>query len=198
MPKIHVATSREIGQMCKMWAKMNYYRLVPMEECDIFISVLYDRIIPESYIKEHKCFNFHPGILPEYRGAGAYSWVIINGERETGVTLHEIDKDIDTGPIIEIRRFPVTEKSTAGSLFKTAEDTIMQMFKEWLPRLITGEYETTPQSGGAIYYRNQLERAKDLTRFIRAFTFPGKENAYFINNVGNKVHIDYESPPSRD
>lgn len=189
--KIHIATSREIGGRCIWWAKASGYELSSMEDCDIFVSVMYDKLIPDSYIKTRPCFNFHPGILPWYRGAGAYSWAIMNGEIEAGVTLHEIDKDIDHGRVISIERFPITNKDTAETLFTKAEKTLFDMFQLWLPRLVDGKYESQSQVKGRIYYRKDLNEAKDLTRFARAFSFKGKDNAFYINNLGEKVEIRY-------
>ena len=190
--KLHVATSRPVGERCFSWAKMHGFQMVPMRDCEIFVSVMYDRIVQEDFIAGRKCFNFHPGILPEYRGAGAYSWAILNGERETGVTLHEIDRDIDHGPIIEVRKFPVMPDSTASSLFRQAEKVMVLMFRHWLPKLIAGEYATAPQdeANAGIYYRKELERAKNITRIVRAFHFPGKESAYYFNSEGKKTYIE--------
>ena len=184
---LHIATSRDIGRRCIEWAEEEI-ELVSMDKCDVFVSVLYDKIIAEDFIQKRKCFNFHPGILPWYRGAGAYSWAIINGELETGVTLHEIDKSIDTGPVIEIRRFPISKLDTAESLFRKSESTIYEMFLEWLPKLLTGAYKTFEQEAGRTYYRKDLEKARDLTRFIRAFTFKDKPRAYYINE-GLKIYL---------
>lgn len=189
--KVCIETSRDIGHRCIAHAVSQGLELVPMDECDVFISVLYERLLKEPDLRGRRCYNFHPGILPWYRGAGAYSWVLINGEFEAGVTLHEIDRDIDHGPVIDIQRFAITPQDTAGSLFARAEDLIFDMFVQWLPRLIAGDISTTEQVQGRIYYRKDLDRAKDLTRFVRAFTFEGKENAYYINRAGQKIYIEY-------
>lgn len=186
--KLYLATSRPIGEQCKKIAQGMGYELTDMESCDVFISVLYDKLIPEDYIKSRPCFNFHPGILPWYRGSGAYSWAIINGEFETGVTLHEIDKDIDHGDVIDIQRFAIQPTDTAQILFSKAEITILQMFKRWLDHLVKKEYKPIQQESGRIYYRKDLEKAKDLTRFVRAFTFEGKERAFYINQ-GTKNYL---------
>ena len=192
MYKIHIATSRPIGYKCIKWAIQQGYELVDMKDADIFVSVMYDAVIPEDYINQRKCYNFHPGVLPWYRGAGAYSWVIINGEFETGVTFHRIDKDIDHGPVIDIQRFPI-EKETAGELFEKAEELILEMFKRWFPVIASGqEMKEHNQEAGRIYYRKDLEKAKDLTKFIKAFTFEGKESAYYFNSLGEKIYIRYE------
>lgn len=189
--KLCIATSRDIGEKCQIIAKSMGYELTDMDSCDVFISVLYDKLIPEDYIKSRPCFNFHPGILPWYRGSGAYSWAIINGEFETGVTLHEIDKDIDHGDVIDIERFRITPQDTAESLFNKAEITILRMFALWLPDLLNGCYDATPQVEGKIYYRKDLEKAKDLTRLLRAFTFTGKENAFYMDG-DKKVYLEYK------
>lgn len=191
--RVSIQSSRPVGEKCKAWALAQGYELFPMEDCDIFISVMYDKLIPEVYIKTHKCFNFHPGVLPWYRGAGAYSWSIINGEFETGVTLHEIDKDIDHGDVIAIGRFPIMKEHTAETLFNKAEDKIFEMFKKWLPKLIHSRgLLLFQQETGRIYYRKDLEKARDLTKYVRAFTFTGKPNAYFINKKGERIELKYE------
>lgn len=165
------------------------------EDADIFISVLYEHLVSEVYIMARMgCYNFHPGVLPHYKGAGAYSWVIINGEKETGVTLHEIDPDIDNGNVIEIGRFPIEGWDTAETLFCKAEDEIMRLFKKWFKKLLVGDYTAIPQTEkGHIYYRKDLAKAKDLTRHARAFTFEGKDNCFYRNKYGEKIELKYEN-----
>lgn len=189
-PKLHIASSRSIGEKCIAYAREKH-DLVGIDECDVFISVMYDKLIPEDYIKKHRCYNFHPGLLPEYRGAGAYSWAIINDERFTGVTLHEIEKDIDNGPIIDRQEFPIHSHDTAETLFHTAEVLMFQMFRYWLERLLEGDVPKCEQDEdkSRLYYRKDLEKAKDLSRYKRAFTFEGKESAYITDTEGNKLYL---------
>lgn len=168
------------------------YRIVTdPESCDVFISVLYSNLVSEEFISKRRCYNFHPGILPQYRGAGAFSWAIINGEKRCGVTLHELDVDIDTGPILDTHTFAVEAWDTAETLFKKGMDAIYEKFKQWFVYLVTGKipYESKPQDGGHTYYRKDLRAAQDLTRFVRAFTFEGKEPAYYTDRNGNKVEL---------
>ena len=193
--KVHIATSRPVGDRCIALAKSWGANLVGMDECDIFISVMYDKLIDEAFIgSKRRCVNFHPGLLPKYRGSGAYSWAIINGEDETGVTLHEIDVSIDNGPIIAQSKFDIYPIHTAGDLFRKAEEYILSMFQQYWNVILSGDYRTRPQdeSKARIYYRRDLELQKDLTKYVRAFTFPGKESAYYRNLRGEKVYIPYE------
>lgn len=194
--KIYIGTGREVGERCKAWARDNMpegCELVDdMNECKIFISVLYPKLLSEKYLEDHYCLNFHPGILPQYRGSGTCSWVIVNGEKESGVTLHVIDKGIDTGPIIDIVRFSVDEEDTAGSVFVATEATIEYMFKLWFKKLLTENIVMTAQpEGGHTYYKKDLEQLKDVTRIVRALTFTGKEQAYYISKGGEKIYLDF-------
>ena len=198
MKKVHVATSREVGARCATWATQNTprgYKIVDsMEDCDIFISVLYEKLISKEYIENRKCYNFHPGILPEYRGSGAYSWTIINQDKKCGISLHEIDAGIDTGNVIEIREFLVSKGDTAYSLHERGTEIIFKMFKDWFLDLLTGNYIAVKQDAenAKTYYRKDLNSVKDITKYVKAFHFPSKEPAYYINSKGVKVYINFE------
>jgi len=198
MKKVFIATSRKIGEKCYNWAKSNmpsgYVISDDIESADILISVMYDKLLDKHTVDTKKCFNFHPGVLPEYRGAGAYSWVLLNGERKTGVTLHEINEGIDTGDIIEIREFLISSNDTAHSLFRRAEDLLHKMFIDWFDDILFGRYESVPQkkNEGSIYLRNDLNKAKNITNIMRAFHFPGKESAYYLNDSNEKIYLKFK------
>lgn len=195
--KVNLATSRAIGEKCIKWAEKNLpedVELSSLEESDIFISILYEKLISEAFIaSKKKCFNFHPGILPQYRGAGAFSWAILNGDHSFGVTLHEIDVSIDHGSVIAIETAPILDTDTAQSLFQKGEAMIFKLFKQYFVYLLQGNYEPHPQNeaNARIYYRRDLERAKDITRIARAFYFTGKEQAFYLNKKGEKVYLNY-------
>ena len=68
---------------------------------DLAFSVFYDNIIESWFIKKcSKILNLHPSLLPKYRGRNPVNWALKNEERIHGVTIHEIDRNIDTGPIV--------------------------------------------------------------------------------------------------
>jgi len=197
MKKVCIVTARPIGDACIAWAENHTppeFELVQQtDEADIIISVLYNKILSPQEIENKKCFNFHPGILPEYKGTGIYSWVIINEENKTGVTLHLLDKGVDTGDVIEIREFLIADNDTAYSLFLRGEKTIFKMFKDWYVDLLEGDYCAVPQKRnyGSLYRNRDLKRAKNLTRFAKAFYFPNKESAFYINAASEKIYLNY-------
>lgn len=197
MKKVYVATSRDIGFRCHTWAKENvpegFAICDSLEEADVVISVLYDRIFKIEELQNKSAFNFHPGILPDYRGSGNYSWCLINKEKETGITLHVIDEGIDTGEIISIEKFQILEKDTSFSLFQKGEHVIFNMFKEWFKKLLRGNYTSQPQPEGnyKTYYRKDLQESLDLTRFAKAFSFPNKQKAFYYNHKNEKIFINF-------
>lgn len=198
MTRVYIATSRpaEIGTRCKKWAARNlpegFTLTEDLNECEVFISVLYDQLVTEQYASARRCYNFHPGILPSYRGSGVYSWVLLNKEKETGVTLHKIDRNIDSGPIIALRTILIRESDTAESLFLRSMEVLYNLFQEYFCRLLLGQYISRRNKGGKLYLRKDLEKAKDITRFIKAFSFSGKEPLFWIDSSGRKQHIDIE------
>lgn len=188
--KVHIASSRPIGDRCRQWAGQHLPDGCELtddpEASDVFISVLYAHLVSEQFIEGRRCYNFHPGILPQYRGAGAFSWAILNGDKVCGVTLHELETDIDSGPIIGKAIFPIEAWDTAESLFHKGMAAIYEMFTDCWHSLLAGDYPRTPQNPdeARIYYRKDLQKQRDLTRFVRAFAFEGKESAFYTDRNG--------------
>lgn len=196
--KVYIATARDIGEKCKIWASENMppgFELVEnLKSADIVVSVLYDKIFKPNVVNEKQCYNFHPGVLPEYKGRGICSWVIINEEECMGATLHVIDENIDTGEIIDIRKFSIQKEDTSFSLFEKTEELIYDMFVDWFCKLLKGDFISCPQlklKNNKIYYKKDLKKAMNLTKFARAFYFPDKPSAYYYDSSGKKKDISF-------
>jgi len=150
-----------------------------------FVSVEYDRIVRPERFATTKLFNIHFSLLPKYRGCNTAIWPILHGEAEHGVTLHEIDAGIDTGPIIAQRQFAVEDGATSRDLYFRCLELGAALVIDWLPRLISGEYRAVPQpeEGASLFRRRDLDfttasevdfsaDTRTVMRQIRAFTFP--------------------------
>lgn len=85
---------------------------------DVIVVVAYGKILPEYILEYPKygCINVHGSILPKYRGAAPIQWSIINGDKETGVTIMYMDKGMDTGDMISLSYTDIDEEDTYGSL----------------------------------------------------------------------------------
>ena len=112
---------------------------------DLFVVVAF-RMLPEIIINipQYGSINLHASLLPNYRGAAPINWVIINGERETGVTIFFINKKIDEGDIKSKKKININEDETAGSLHdklmkegaKLLRDSIKNIFIKNIKREI--------------------------------------------------------------
>lgn len=112
---------------------------------DLFVVVAF-RMLPEIIINipKYGSINLHASLLPNYRGAAPINWVIINGERETGVTIFFINKKIDEGDIISKKKIKIIEDETAGSLHdklmkegaELLRDSIKNIFRKNIKRKI--------------------------------------------------------------
>ena len=88
------------------------------EEKDlVFISLEYDRIINPELFLDARLYNVHFSLLPQYKGAYTSIWPLLNGEKKTGVSLHKIEKGIDTGDIIKQKIIEIEEKDCALDIY---------------------------------------------------------------------------------
>ena len=194
--KVVILTSREIGEQCKRIAAaqlpVGWSMADTIGEADVVISVMYNKLLALDPAKRY--YNFHPAILPEYAGAGGFSWAIINKEKTVGITLHEISEGIDDGDIIDIITFSVKDRDTAESLFNRGMEVMEHMFDQYFVKLLLEKFVAHKQdtSKRGLYTHKMLHEAKDLTHIIRGLTFAGKESAYFINSQGERVYIEYK------
>lgn len=198
MKKIFITQSSDVGIQCYKWAKSicpaSFEIIEDINKSEIIFSVFHNQIFEKRLLEGKLAVNFHAGLLPKYRGSGTINWIILNGERETAVTLHLIEEDLDSGPIICEKKILVDSLETAGSLYKKMELIVFELFKEWIFKIINGQFEAINQNENEakLYKRSDLNFAKDLTRSARAFTFPGKESAFFFSKSGKKIFIKYE------
>ncbi len=87
---------------------------------DINVMAFVTVIIPESVLNlpPRGTIQYHPSLLPRYRGRSAINWPIINGEAKTGITIFWPDRGIDTGPLLLQREAPISPADTLGSLYR--------------------------------------------------------------------------------
>ncbi len=92
-------------------------RLIKSYKPDVLLSLGWRRILKKSILESvQQCINIHPAILPYYRGYHTEPYVIINNEREHGITAHVLTPELDAGPIIMQKRFAINEFSTVKSI----------------------------------------------------------------------------------
>lgn len=109
---------------------------------DLFVVVAF-RMLPEIVwgMPELGTINLHASLLPQYRGAAPINWAIINGEKETGVTTFFIEREIDTGAIIEQCKVKIDESMTVGDLYKELMELGAKTTLSTVHKIMIGEVE---------------------------------------------------------
>jgi methionyl-tRNA formyltransferase len=195
--KIFITNNKSIGLECKQWAKNNLpdgFEITDnVDDCDVFISILYDKILNKNFLQNKECYNFHPAILPNYAGVGTMTWSILNKETEHGITLHLIDEGIDTGDIIEVNKFKIDEDETSHSLYEKTMKKMLDFFKKKWYIILNGDYKTYKQdfSKRKVYTYKDLDNLLNLSNYMRATYFPNKSKPYYYKRE-KKVEINIE------
>jgi methionyl-tRNA formyltransferase len=176
---------------------------VKQYNCDLFVSMSFDQIFKKKIlsIPKLKTINCHAGKLPFYRGRNVLNWVLINDEKEFGITVHYVDEGIDTGDIIMQRIFPITDNDDYNSLLEKAYiecanilyDSIklIQKAKEIIPIKQDsihpiGFYCSKRKKGDEIINWDQTSR--EIFNFVRAICKPGPIARTFLNGKEMKIN----------
>lgn len=147
-----------------------------LQDCDYGISFLNLKKIPQSALRRAQWINFHPGPLPEYKGRNLAYHAIMNGEEYFGASVHYVDENFDTGPIISVMRFPIFDFDTAETVNSYAVDCCYELLKDWFEPFVSGEELPSDENVGGHYYQKEpindyLEVDEFTKRRIRAITF---------------------------
>ena len=108
---------------------------------DILFSFYYRDIVKPQIldIPPEGCLNLHGSLLPKYRGRCPVNWVLVNGEKETGATLHYMTPGIDDGDIVGQKKVAISEDDTAKTLNEKMTRAACELLNETLPLLKKGD-----------------------------------------------------------
>ena len=115
---------------------------------DLFVVNSYSMILDADWLTIPRLgvINVHGALLPNYRGANVLNWVLINGEAETGVTVHWMDKGIDTGDILLQERVAIAADDTALTLRDKLSTPVPLLLREAIAKIASGSPPRIPQN----------------------------------------------------
>ncbi len=117
----------------------------------------FNQIFREETIRRFKSLvNFHPSILPLYRGPVPSYWCIVNGEDTTGFTLHQITRRIDEGEILAQEIVPIGSMDDPDVLDQKIAEAAMEVFRAYLQHLHTGEPMTSSRLDAKTIYKTHI------------------------------------------
>ncbi len=174
---------------------------------DVIVVAAYAQIVPKDMLEipKHGCINVHGSLLPKYRGASCIQASILNGDKETGITIMKMDAGLDTGPIIHKESIEIEEHDTAGSLYGKLSKLGGKIIAPAIEGYIEGGIVPEPQDDSQSSYapilkkdQGRIDWEKDagyLEKFVRAMhPWPGawtktrSENKLLkITRVGHKI-----------
>ena len=137
-----------------------FVSLIEDRKPDLFIVVSYGKILPPQLLKIPRILplGVHPSLLPRYRGPAPINWVLINGEKETGVTLFKLSKGVDDGEIIAQEKISIDE----GDDFLTLSGKIYSLSKKLLiktlPLLEKGNFSLKAQPSQGISFAPKIDK----------------------------------------
>ena len=118
-----------------------------------FFSVEFDRIVvPEKFV-DAEIYNIHFSLLPRYKGVYTSVWPILNGDTETGVTLHRMNSGIDTGPLIHQVIIPIDINDTSRTIYHACLKVGYDVLRSYIPKLVASPMNGVAQAmTGSTYY----------------------------------------------
>ena len=141
--------------------------IVRKDHFDVLIICTYHRILtPEIFSRADLSINFHPSLLPAYRGASPFYWVIRNGESKTGLTAHLLTDKPDAGDIVSIKEIPLDPGETQGSLRQKLSKGAFELTSEVMRKIKAKSlvHEQQDETKASSYPRlNDTLREIDLT-----------------------------------
>ncbi|MEX9947880.1 bifunctional UDP-4-amino-4-deoxy-L-arabinose formyltransferase/UDP-glucuronic acid oxidase ArnA [Providencia alcalifaciens] len=151
---------------------------------DVIFSFYYRDMLSEELLAlaPKGAFNLHGSLLPKYRGRAPINWALLNGESETGVTLHKMVAKADAGDIVAQEKVAITDTDTALTLHAKVREAAEVLLDKTLPLIEAGSYKTVAQDESQASYfgrrcadDGQIDwsrSAKEISCLIRAVTEP--------------------------
>lgn len=130
-------------------------------QADLFVVAAFGQLLSEEILNmpEYGCINIHASLLPAYRGAAPIQWAVLNGERESGVTIMQMDKGLDTGDMLLKRSVELSPKETGDSLHDKLMHLGAELIVEALSKLERGELVPEKQKDELSSYAKKLTKA---------------------------------------
>ena len=171
--------AQELGLKILQPSKLDSKFEIP--DSDIFIVASYGKIIPKSIlaIPKYGTLNIHPSLLPKYRGPSPIQSAILNGDKETGVSIMVLDAEMDHGPVLANVKAQISNNKGFRELHDGLAVTGAELLMEVLAKYINGEIKPQPQDHSQVTFTKIITKddgridwnkpAEVINNLIRAY-----------------------------
>ena len=131
---------------------------------DLFVVAAFGQILSKEILDMPKygCVNIHASLLPKYRGAAPIQWAILDGEKETGVTIMQMNEGLDTGDMLTKVVVPIEDTDTGESLFDKLAEAGAKLLIETIPQIEAGTLKPEPQDDSLSTYAKMIKKDMGL------------------------------------
>jgi methionyl-tRNA formyltransferase len=162
-------------------------------QADVMVVAAYGLILPQVVLDIPRlgCLNIHASLLPRWRGAAPIQRAIAAGDKESGITIMQMNAGLDTGDILQLTTCPITEKDNGGTLHDRLAEIGATSILEVLENLNSDKIKTQAQDDSLATYAHKLDKqealinwqhsAIEIERLIRAFN-PWPVAFTYLNN----------------
>jgi methionyl-tRNA formyltransferase len=179
-------------------------------DCDVFVVMAYGKIMPDEILNmpRGKSINIHPSLLPKFRGSCPIESSIIADEKNTGVTLIRMDKDMDHGPIIAVKNvsfdiWPPVAEDLGTTLVNEGSDLLVTILPDW----IEGKISEIEQDHANATYTKKIEKEDGLIdlnddpykNYLKIQAYHGWPSTFFfIEKDGKKMRVKITQASFKD
>jgi methionyl-tRNA formyltransferase len=131
---------------------------------DVIVTAAYGQLLPQRLLDIPRCgcLNVHASLLPRWRGAAPIHRAIMAGDQETGVTIMEMVKALDAGPIVAAETVPITDRDTVGTLHDKLAECGARLLLRVLPDYLEGRIKAVPQPESGVTYADRIAREDEF------------------------------------
>lgn len=136
---------------------------------DLIVTAAYGQLLPEELLEAPclGCINVHASLLPKYRGGAPIHYAILNGEKETGVSIMYMVKKLDAGDVISQRKIAIEQDDNVGTLHDKLSQLGVDLLLETLPSIIDESNSRTVQDETLVTYASNISREDEWVSFDR-------------------------------
>ena len=133
-------------------------------ELDVLIVIAYGLILPTRVLEtpRHGCINVHASLLPRWRGASPIQQSLLHGDKETGVTIMQMDKGLDTGDMLCLESISIEATDTAETLHDKLAELAVRPLLQTLETIANGTVHRTPQQNEDATYAPKLQKKRHV------------------------------------
>lgn len=143
------------------------YEEIKKYKPDLIVTCAYGQIVPKGVLDIPRlgCINVHASLLPKYRGGAPIQHAIMNGEKETGITIMYMDEGMDTGDMIDSEKVLIDSKDTLSTLSLKLSKTGAELLERVLPSIIDGTNKRVKQDDHMATYARIIKREDERLDF---------------------------------